>query len=52
MEQSKENVLSALYALRSGLSSISEENDKFRAVKIKNLETVISTGCKMQPYLN
>ncbi len=52
MEQSKENVLSALYALRSGLSAISEENDKFRAVKIKNLETVISTGCKMQPYLN
>ena len=51
MELSKEQILDALYALRAGLSIISEENDKVKEIKIKRLESLIATGCKMQPYV-
>lgn len=51
MELTKEQILNSLYALRAGLSVISEENDKVREIKIKRLEGLVATGCKMQPYV-
>lgn len=50
MEQTREQVLNGLYALRAGLSVISVEYDKISDIKINRLKDAVAAGDKLQPY--